>query len=457
MSVGGTNEDERPLTTRAVLVLWWPLAASWLMMGLELPLVNAAIARLPDAREHLAAFGSLVFPLSLLIEAPIIPLLSASTALCKDAISYAKLRLFMIVSAAVLTLIHAAFAFTPLLDLVALSVFDMEPELLESGRTGMQLMLPWTPAIAYRRFQQGVLIRAGHSRAVGIGTVVRLVGVGGTLLVVTPLAQGGPAWLTGTVVAASAIAVGVTAEAIFSGFAVRGSRAALPSAPAPGTKPWSWRRFGVFYGPLTLWSLVGMAAMPITSAAIGRMPREAVSFAVWPAVNNLVFLLRSSSFALTEVVVATLGRPGAKPVLARFARRLGLATSGALVVIALTPLAGLWFSGVQGLDDELVGVGMTALLFACAFPFVQSQMAHLTGRLVHAQRTRGIGEAVLVFTGSVFVLVSLGTWLVPWPGAWQAGACLSAAALLQTLWLLRADRRVQASTRAANETGQTVA
>lgn len=438
------SDDARPLTTRAVLVLWWPLAASWLMMGLELPIVNAAIARLPEERVHLAAYGSLVFPLSLLIEAPIIPLLSASTALCKDAISYAKLRAFMIVSATLLTLVHAAVAFTPLLDWIALELFDMKYELPEAGRIGMQLMLPWTPAIAYRRFQQGVLIRAGHSRAIGVGTVVRLTGLGVTLLIGTALADGGPDWLTGTVVAASAVGAGVTAEAIFSGYAVRSARAALPAAPAPGADAWSWRRFAGFYGPLTLWSLVGMAAMPLTSAAIGRMPREAVSFAVWPAVNNLVFLLRSSSFALTEVIVATLGRPGAPAVLARFSMRLGLGASAVLLLIALTPLSNLWFAGAQGLDAELVGVGTTALLFACTFPFVQSQMAHFTGRLVHAERTRGIGEAVLVFTGSVFVLVSLGAAFVPWPGAWQAGACLSLAAALQVLWLLRADRRVRA-------------
>ena len=35
-------------------------------------------------------------------------------------------------------------------------------------------MTPWTWAIAYRRFNQGVMIRFGHSRAVGTGTVVRL-------------------------------------------------------------------------------------------------------------------------------------------------------------------------------------------------------------------------------------------------------------------------------------------
>ena len=53
-------------------------------MGLELPLVSAVVARLPDPTVSLAAYGGVVFPLALLIESPIIMLLSASTALARD-------------------------------------------------------------------------------------------------------------------------------------------------------------------------------------------------------------------------------------------------------------------------------------------------------------------------------------------------------------------------------------
>jgi hypothetical protein len=69
---------------RSVFSAWWPLATSWLFMGLELPAVSAALARLPDPTISLAAYGGVIFPLALLIESPIIMLLSASTALSKD-------------------------------------------------------------------------------------------------------------------------------------------------------------------------------------------------------------------------------------------------------------------------------------------------------------------------------------------------------------------------------------
>ena len=79
----------RPLTLARIARVWWPLAASWLLMGAELPALSAVIARLPHPEINLAAYGGVVFPLALIIESPIIMLLAASTALCKDWASYA--------------------------------------------------------------------------------------------------------------------------------------------------------------------------------------------------------------------------------------------------------------------------------------------------------------------------------------------------------------------------------
>ncbi|MCK5945164.1 MAG: hypothetical protein KAI24_24455, partial [Planctomycetes bacterium] len=61
-----------PVTARRVLALWWPLAASWLLMGVEMPMLTVAMTRMPGGEPHLAALGALVYPLSILIEAPII-------------------------------------------------------------------------------------------------------------------------------------------------------------------------------------------------------------------------------------------------------------------------------------------------------------------------------------------------------------------------------------------------
>ena len=78
-----------------IFKVWLPLAASWLLMGMELPVLSAIVARLARPEINLAAYGGIVFPLALIIEAPVIMLLAASTALSKDWASYKKLYNYM--------------------------------------------------------------------------------------------------------------------------------------------------------------------------------------------------------------------------------------------------------------------------------------------------------------------------------------------------------------------------
>ena len=95
-----------PLYSRRIFQTWWPLAASWLLMAIELPAISAVVARLENPAINLAAYGGIIFPLALIIESPIIMLLAASTALSKDWASFAKIRRFMMITSALLTLLH---------------------------------------------------------------------------------------------------------------------------------------------------------------------------------------------------------------------------------------------------------------------------------------------------------------------------------------------------------------
>ena len=63
------------------------------MMAAEGPFLAAIIARLPDPEFNLGAYG-VAFALAILIEAPVIMLMSAATSLVKDRVSYLKLRNF---------------------------------------------------------------------------------------------------------------------------------------------------------------------------------------------------------------------------------------------------------------------------------------------------------------------------------------------------------------------------
>ena len=101
------------LGLRRVSTLWWPLALSWGMMGIEQPLVGAAVARLPDPAVQLAAWGSFAFPLALVVEAPVIMLLAASTELSRDRAAYRALSRVAHGMGLLLTLLHLLVVATP--------------------------------------------------------------------------------------------------------------------------------------------------------------------------------------------------------------------------------------------------------------------------------------------------------------------------------------------------------
>ncbi|MEP7028107.1 MAG: hypothetical protein ABI960_05890 [Candidatus Eisenbacteria bacterium] len=390
-----------PPTVRDVFRTWWPLAASWLLMGFELPVVSAIMARLPLPTLSLAAYGGVVFPLALLIESPIIMLLSASTALSKDTASHRLVGRFMWTTGLSLVALHALVAFTPLYDVVVGGMLGAPLEIRGPARLGLMIMTPWTISIAFRRYSQGLLIRFGRSKLVGVGTAVRL-GMLATVLAVGA-ADGR---LPGIAVGTMAVVAGVVAEALFAGWCARSVERKL-LAQAPAVVPaLTWRRFLAFYIPLMLTPLIAFLAMPLTSAAMSRMPRAIESLAVWPALTGLVFTLRSVGFALNEVVVSMLDHPGALPALRRFAYTLAATTSGLLLVLALTPLGHLWFGPVAGLPPALVALATVGLLFSIPMPGLSAIQSLHQGALVHAHRTRGVTEAVavlLLVTGGALI------------------------------------------------------
>jgi hypothetical protein len=142
-----------------------PLAASWVLMTLEGPLIQAAIARLPEPGTSLAAVG-IVVSLSVTIESPVIMLLATSTALSRDPAAYQVLRRFMLGLNLILTIVAAVVAFTPVYDWVVPGAMGVPTDIAAAARPGMQIMTLWSAAIGWRRFYQGILIRFGETRRV---------------------------------------------------------------------------------------------------------------------------------------------------------------------------------------------------------------------------------------------------------------------------------------------------
>jgi len=406
-------------------------------MGIESPTLTAFVARMALPEINLAAWGSLIYPISLAVEGPIIMLLAASTALATDKTAYRKLFKYMVVMSLVLTAIHVLIAFTPLFYVVANGLLKVPVALHEPGRIGLQIMTPWTIMIAWRRLNQGVMIKYGNSQSVALGTVIRLI----TLVSVLFFGITYTDW-SGAKVGAVAVAISVTMEAIFAHFIVQNILyKTLP--PSSDAKPITLKSFTHFYLPLAMTPLMTLLIHPAGAAGMSRMPDTLASLASWPVVYGLIFLTRGFGFAFNEVVVSMAGKPSGKIQLQRFARILAIVTMAMMAMVALTPLGEIWFSRVSGLSPELTHLSSVTVMFAILMPGYQVYQSWYGGMLVHHHKTRGISEAVLVYVSMALFGLWLGTKLATFPGIYWTINVFVISGICQTFFLRYRYKRIK--------------
>lgn len=427
-SASQSTRDAAPCTDREVLRAWWPLCTSWLLMSIEQPATAAVIARLADAQTHLAAWGGVVFAIALVVESPVIMLLAASTELVRDRASYLRLRRFTHRAGLTLTSLHLLLVATPLFDLVVGRAMAVPPDVMEPARIGLAFALPWSWAIAWRRFNQGILIRFGHSRAVGLGTAVRL------STNVTVLTVGWWIEAPGAPLGACALASGALVEAVWI------SRRTKPVIAKHlqhdrGKPPLVGRAFWAFYAPLAMTPLVTLAVAPFGTAAVARMPEVLPSLATWPVVNALMFVMAAPGLALHEVVVAHWNRRNGPEVLARFSLRMTAVVSVIALTLAATPLGDLWFTVIGGLPEALATLATTALWIVSASPATRVLQSWYQGGLVAERRTSLVSASVAVFAVVTLVsLVSVVRW-GPWAGLHAALGAFMVGRIAQTMCL----------------------
>ena len=395
-----------------------------------MPLVAATVSRLANPEIHLAAYGGVVFPLSLLIEAPIIMILVASTALCKDWSAYRLMRNFILTIGGCLTLVHILLAFTPFYDVVVGSMLGVPESIWEPARMGLQMMTPWTLSIAVRRFLQGIVIRVGRSRLVGLGTLIRL-GVSVSVLL------GGLAMhdIPGILVATTALSAGVVVEAGFMMWCVRPILQGWKHNPIEPEQPLTLKRLGTFYWPLALTPLIMLSTLSIGSAAISRMPQALESLAVWPVLGGLTFVFRSVGIAIQEVVVTLYDQPGFRRPLKQFVGLVSVGACGCLLLITATPLSTLWFESVAALKPELAALAGTALWMAVIFPALSPWESYYQGTLVSRGATTYITQAVSLYLLGSSLILAMGMYYGQMTGLYVGLAATLTGLCVQLGWL----------------------
>jgi len=403
------------------------------MMAAEGPFLAAIIARLPSPEFNLGAYG-VAFALAILIEAPVIMLMSAATSLVKDRISYLKMRNFsrgLILGTTLLLLIVLV---PGVYRWLTETLLQLPTEVADLTYGALWFFLPWPSAIGYRRFLQGVLIRAGKTRLVAMGTLIRLFAMTVAALLGYLLLDIPGAWIGGL-----ALGTGVTVEAIAARFmAAETVRELLAEETDSGYtgRTVTYRAIATFYLPLALTSMIGLTIQPLLTFFMGRSVAPVESLAVYPVVHSLSFFFRSMGFAYQDAAIALIGEQFEHyRELRRFCFTLGAVATAGLALVAFTPLFQLWFIALSGLTPELTSFALIPARIIVPLPFLSVLLSFQRAILVEGRRTQHITWASVIEVTAVAVLfltLGFGFEVV---GATAAFTAFLGGRLLSTVYL----------------------
>lgn len=391
---------KHPLTQKSILAFWIPLAATWLMMSIEGPYLSALIARLAEPKFNLAAYG-IAFSFALIIEAPVIMMMSASTALVKDYQSFRQLRKFNYILSLSLTAAMIIFGLPSIFYFITEDLIGLPREVSYLTHLAVMILIPWPGAIGYRRFYQGILIRNNLTRLVAYGTIIRLVSMSITAFILYRFTG-----VPGVVVGATALSTAVICEAIASKLMVNKFLAKLKIQTSDSNNNLTMKEIIKFYYPLALTSLLTLGIQPFVTFFIGQSKMPLESFAVLPVVTSFVFIFRGLGLSFQEVVIALIGNnmAGFKQ-LKRFAVKLALFVAGTLMLIAFTPLAEIWFKDVSGLSESLSDFAKLPLMIMSFFPALTVLISFQRAVLVKSGETKQITYGTAIeFVGIIIVV-----------------------------------------------------
>ena len=418
------------LTYRRIFLFWGPLALTWLMMAFEQPLLIAFIARLGDAKVNLAAFG-IAGSFAMIFEAPVIMLMSTSTALVTGQHSYRKLKHFADLLNSGVTLVQMVMLIPPVFRFIVIELMGVPEEVARIAHTALLIFLPWAASIGYRRFYQGILIRNNLTRRVTYGTMVRMTVIitAGMLLY--------SAGVRGAYVGAGAMSLAVLSEAIATRLMAASAVRALVSRDDTENGHLNLRNISRFYYPLALTSLLSLGVHPFVTFFLGRSAMAVESLAVLPVVNSLVFIFRSIGLSYQEVVIALVGKQRQNfSLLRNYAVLLGSVVTVLIALIAFTPLADMWFTGFSGLDRELAGLSYLPLRIMILLPALTVLLNFQRSLFVVNGTTGPISAATAIELIGIIAVLLVCVIFLDMVGVVAASIAFVAGKGMSTLYLL---------------------
>jgi hypothetical protein len=332
-------------------------------------------------------------------------ILHASTALGGQAKSRRALWQFTVIVGLALSSIFLLLTWEPVYNWLLLDVFGVTSSIATRGRTTFLLMFLWPFVIAWRRFFQGLLIRARKSIAVGWASAARLTWVIVALSV-------GVSWrLDGAFLAGITMMGAILIEAILvTWFCLRlGAIAILNQQANSETKklPQTFGTVTFYYLPLASTMLIVWGARAILLSLIARSFDGSLALAVWPAAWGLLLSIANGTRMIQQVVISAYEETP-KRTLITFVIIVGLSFTLIPFFLGFTDQGLFLLRQFLGNNPSLVQASRPVIQILSCLPLLLAVQNTFQGLLIHKGKNWFINLATIVAaTSTLFVCGSL--------------------------------------------------
>lgn len=401
-------------------------------MALEAPVCVHLITHwnAGDDKVLLAAFNAMM-AYSLFIESPVIDLLATSTTLARNARLRRALQTFSVWVLVFATAVHAVACIPSVFNWVTLR---LESDVRAALHLPFTVMIPWSFFIGWRRHRQGLLIRQGHTRMIGFGTLIRftsLFGLG------TLLAYLG---LPALEVVAIALVLSVAFEAIFIHFCSLGSSENWQGDNLDQKMTLS--QMMKFHLPLTATTMLNLVAMPIITNSLASQSGAVLQMAAWQVSMSIVWLFRTVVYALPEVVIALYNGPESERKLRKFVTVIGVSLSALMFVCSLAGIDRWIYSDILKAEPAIADAASLCFKVQFALPLLSAIQSYVRGMLTAWHFTTSRLYAVAVGFSTLLVMLFVGK-TAGWPGVVVAGVAMSVSVAAELMVLGIAFKRAR--------------
>jgi O-antigen/teichoic acid export membrane protein len=315
-------------------------------------------------------------------------------------------------------------------DLVTIQVLQLPADVRANMYWAFVAMIPWPGAIGYRRYYQGVLIRAGRTRRVAIGTGVRLIAMALSALILSQISG-----IDGALLGTCSLSVAVIFEMLATQWMARHAVESIRGQTA-SHKELTTRAILRFHAPLALTTAIGFLVTPLLTFFIGRAPDPLLSLAVLPVVDSFIFVFRSFGFSYQEAALALMGQRFENyDVLRRTGRLISMITTGAVLIVTFTPIAPMFFTNVYGLSAELAARAILPSMILAPLPAIAVLFSLQRGVLMTARQNSAVVWSTFIEVGGIILVMILMTALTGLSGAIGAAVAMMAGRLAATGWM----------------------